>query len=51
MKMCEHCEALTEVLTELVGGKVACVIMRRTEARLHGPGNEQVLQNLLVVTA
>jgi hypothetical protein len=49
--MCEHCEALTEVLTELVGEKVAGVIMRRTAARLHGAGREQVSSNFLVVTA
>jgi len=49
--MCEHCDALTEVLTQLTGPKVAAVIMRRTHARLHGSGSEQVLDNFLVVTA
>jgi hypothetical protein len=49
--MCEHCDALTEVLTELAGEKVAAVIMRRTEARLHGRGSEQVSHDFLVVTA
>jgi hypothetical protein len=49
--MCEHCDVLTEVLTELAGEKVAAVIMRRTEARLHGRGSEQVSDNFLVVPA
>jgi hypothetical protein len=49
--MCEHCDALTEVLTELTGEKVAAVIMRRTVARLHGRGSEQISRNFLVVTA
>jgi hypothetical protein len=49
--MCEHCDVLMEVLTELAGEKVAAVIMRRTEARLHGRGSEQVSHNFLVVTA
>jgi hypothetical protein len=48
--MCEHCDALRAVLTELTGEKVAAVIMRRTAARLHG-GSEQVSNNFLVVTA
>jgi hypothetical protein len=48
--MCEHCEALTEVLTELTGEKVAAVIMRRTEARLHGSGRGQI-SPILVATA
>jgi hypothetical protein len=34
--MCDHCEALNEVLTELTGAKVAAVIMRRTIAQVHG---------------
>ncbi|HXZ90989.1 MAG TPA: hypothetical protein VEG61_07995 [Candidatus Dormibacteraeota bacterium] len=49
--MCEHCDALTEVLTQLTGPKVAAVIMRRTHARLHEPGSEQAPNNFLVVTA
>ena len=50
MNMCEHCEKLTEVLTELTGPKVAAVIMRRVEARLH-PVNSEALPNFLVVRA
>jgi len=34
--MCEHCDVLNDVLTELTGAKVAAVIMRRTVAQLHG---------------
>jgi len=34
--MCDHCEALNNVLTELTGAKVAAVIMRRTIAQVHG---------------
>jgi hypothetical protein len=49
--MCEHCDALREVLIELAGEKVAAVIMRRTVARLHGCGSEQVSNNFLVLTA
>ena len=49
--MCEHCDTLTEVLTELTGEKVAAVIMRRATAKLHGRGSEQILSNFLVVTA
>jgi|GEM_PF-2134879 hypothetical protein len=49
--MCEHCDALTEVLTELTGEKVAAVIMRRAETKLHGHGRDQVSHNFLVVTA
>jgi len=50
--MCEHCDVLTEVLTELTGEKVAGVIMRRTEAKLHGRSSEHVSHsNFLVVTA
>jgi len=49
--MCEHCDALTEVLTQLTGPKVAAVIMRRTHARLHGCDTEQVSNKFLVVTA
>ena len=38
--MCEHCDALTEVLTQLTGQKVAAVIMTRAAARLHGSSVE-----------
>jgi hypothetical protein len=51
LDMCEHCDVLTEVLTELAGEKVAAVIMRRTEARLHGHGSEQISHDFLVVPA
>jgi len=51
LHMCEHCDVLTEVLTELAGEKVAAVIMRRTEQRLHGNGSEQLSHNFLVVPA
>ena len=51
LDMCEHCDVLREVLTELAGEKVAAVIMRRTAARLHGCGSEQVSHDFLVVTA
>jgi hypothetical protein len=49
--MCEHCDVLTEVLTQLTGEKVAAVIMRRAEARLHGFGGELFSNDLLTVTA
>jgi hypothetical protein len=49
--MCEHCDVMTQVLTELTGEKVAAVIMRRTQAKLHGSGREQFSHNFLVVTA
>jgi hypothetical protein len=51
MNMCEHCEKLTEVLTELTGPKVAGVIMRRVEARLHPLDTQGMSPNLIVVTA
>jgi hypothetical protein len=47
--MCEHCEILKEVLTELAGEKVAGVIMRRAETRLHGHANEHSLNYSLAV--
>lgn len=34
--MCDHCDALTRVLTQLCGTKVAAVIMKRVVADLHG---------------
>ena len=34
--MCDHCDVLTGVLTQLCGAKVAQVIMRRAVAELHG---------------
>ncbi len=49
--MCEHCDAMRQVLTELTGQKVAAVIMRRAEAKIHGRTIEQISNNFLVVTA
>jgi hypothetical protein len=49
--MCEHCEVLRGVLTELAGEKVAGVIMRRVEASLHPFGIEAASNNFLVVPA
>ncbi|MGA3405663.1 MAG: hypothetical protein ABSD49_08030 [Candidatus Bathyarchaeia archaeon] len=34
--MCDHCDVLTGVLTQLCGAKVAQVIMKRAVAELHG---------------
>jgi len=34
--MCDHCDVLMGVLTQLCGAKVAQVIMRRAVAELHG---------------
>jgi len=34
--MCDHCDVLTRVLTQLCGAKVAQVIMKRAVAELHG---------------
>jgi len=34
--MCDHCDAITRVLTQLCGPKVATVILKRVEAELHG---------------
>jgi hypothetical protein len=34
--MCEQCDVLTGVLTELCGEKVANVLMKRAIAELHG---------------
>jgi hypothetical protein len=48
-EMCEHCEILKEVLTELTGEKVAGVIMRRAEVRLHGHTNDHSLTYSLAV--
>jgi len=48
--MCEHCEKVNEVLTELTGNKVASVIMRRVGARLH-PLHAEAPPTLVVVTA
>ena len=48
--MCEHCDKVNEVLTELTGAKVADVIMRRVGTRLH-PLNSPESPTLLVVTA
>ena len=49
--MCEHCDVMTQVLTELTAEKVAAVIMRHTQAKLHGSGREQISSNFLVATA
>jgi len=49
--MCEHCEKVNEVLTELTGAKVAGVIMRRVEARLHPLGIKEISPTVLVVRA
>jgi len=54
--MCDHCEALNAVLTELTGAKVAAVIMRRTVAQVHGKaaalefGQEDVSRILVATT-
>jgi hypothetical protein len=48
--MCEHCEKLNEVLTELTGPKVAGVIMRRVEIRLHPLSTDGISPTLLVTT-
>jgi hypothetical protein len=47
--MCEHCEVLKQVLTELAGEKVAGVIMRRAELRLHGHAGENSFAYSLAV--
>lgn len=49
--MCEHCEKVNEVLTELAGAKVAGVIMRRVAARLHPTNCEEISRQYVVVTA
>jgi len=52
LDMCEHCNALRAVLTELAGEKVADVVMKRAEARLHGAATGMpASKNILVVTA
>jgi hypothetical protein len=48
--MCEHCEKMSEVLTELTGAKVAGVIMRRVGARLHPLDDNLASPKLLIVT-
>jgi len=48
--MCDHCDKMNEVLTELTGAKVAGVIMRRVEARLH-PLDSDGLSQILVISA
>jgi hypothetical protein len=45
--MCEHCDKLNEVLTELTGAKVAAVIMRRVEARVHPLNAEGISRTVL----
>ncbi len=37
--LCEHCDALAKIVTDLVGPKVSVVLMKRVNARMH-PGNE-----------
>jgi len=49
--MCEHCEKVNEVLTELTGPKVAGVIMRRVGARLHPLNSQDISPTVLVITA
>ena len=49
--MCEHCEKVNEVLTELTGNKVAGVIMRRVGARLHPLDKEALSPSIVVLTA
>ena len=49
--MCEHCEKVNEVLTELTGYKVAGVIMRRVAAKLHPLSVDEISPKLVVVTA
>jgi len=48
--MCEHCDKINEVLTELTGSKVAGVIMRRVDARVH-PLTPEKVSPLLIVTS
>ena len=50
MNMCEHCDKVNEVLMELTGPKVAGVIMRRVDARVH-PLNLEKISPLLIVTS
>ena len=47
--MCEHCEKVNEVLTELTGAKVAGVIMRRVGARLHPLNTDEIQPAILVI--
>ena len=51
MDMCEHCEKVNDVLTELTGPKVAGVIMRRVGARLHPLHASEASPTVLVITA
>ena len=48
--MCEHCEKVNDVLTELTGPKVAGVIMRRVGARLHPLDAPEISPTVLVMT-
>ncbi len=34
--MCDHCDALERVLTDLMGQKVASVVKKRVSRELHG---------------
>ncbi len=49
--MCEHCDALAQVLTELTSEKVARVIVKRAAAKLHPLDAGTATHNFLVVTA
>jgi hypothetical protein len=49
--MCEQCEKVDEVLTELTGVKVAGVIMRRVEPRVHPLNAEEFSTTPIAVTA
>ena len=46
--MCEHCNSLESVLKEVVGPKVAEVLMKRVRSRMHDPAlsplNERELE-------
>lgn len=48
--MCEHCDVLSEVLTQLTGEKVAAVIMRRVVPQVHGNEVATHAVNPLLVT-
>jgi hypothetical protein len=48
--MCEHCEKVNDVLTELTGEKVAGVIMRRVGARLHPLNTDRFSPTLVVAS-
>gem|GEM_PF-6568903 len=33
--MCEHCDALASIVSDLVGPKVSAVLMKRVRERMH----------------